>query len=164
MTIVRRFQADDRFAVMTLAGRSGLFSESELAYLESVVSAEAGPDDALWLVTGDDVVDGAVYVARDAMSDRVWNVLMLIVDPARQGVGLGQALMSAVEEALAGTARLLLVETSEGEGLEVARALYPRCGYREVARIPSYYGDGIGKIIFQKALPRLAAVVGTDVA
>lgn len=153
MTIVRRFCTDDHPGVMSLARRSGLFSVDELVYLDSVVSAKTGPDDALWLVTGDDEIEGAVYVASEAMSDRVWNVLMLVVDPARQGEGLGQALMSAVDEALNGTARLLLVETSEGEGLEAARAFYPRCGYREVARIPSYYGDGIAKIVFQKALP-----------
>lgn len=158
MTIVRRFHTDDHPGVMTLAGRSGLFSEDELVYLDSVVRVGAGPDDALWLVTGDDEIEGAVYVALEPMSDRVWNVLMLIVDPARHGEGIGQALMSAVEEVLAGTARLLLVETSEGDGLEAARAFYPRCGYREVARIPSYYGDGIGKIVFQKALSGMAAV------
>lgn len=61
--------------------------------------------------------------------------------------------MSAVEEVHTGTAILLLVETSEGEELEAVPPFYPRCGHREVARIPSHYGDGIGKTVFHQALP-----------
>ncbi|MCZ8318821.1 MAG: GNAT family N-acetyltransferase [Silanimonas sp.] len=150
--IVRQFHRDDQLGVISLAERSGLFSSEELAHLEQVVSKAADQDDAVWLVTGDGQIDGAVYAACEPMSDRVWNVLMLIVDPVCQGGGVGKALMSAIEDRLTGTARLLLVETSEGEGLDVARAFYPRCGYREVARIPSYYGNGIGKIVFQKMI------------
>jgi ribosomal protein S18 acetylase RimI-like enzyme len=143
---------DDHRGLMLLAAKSGLFSAEELTHLEGVVRTEIAFDRTLWLVTGDSELEGAVYAAPEAMSDRVWNVLMLIVDPARRGMGVGHQLMAAVEEELATTARVLLVETSEGDGLESARAFYPRCGFDEVARIPSYYGQDIAKIVFQKRL------------
>lgn len=47
---------------------------------------------------------------------------------------------------------LLIVETSSLDGFEVARAFYPKCGYREEARIRNIYTAGDDKIVFTKSI------------
>lgn len=152
MTRIRPPLPEDTPQLVALAATSGLFSPEEMEVLIPKLQAAANDDTSLWLVAEDTALGGVVFAAPEIMSDRVWNVLMLMVAPERQQQGLGRRLLDALEERLKGAARLLLVETSSGDGLVAARALYPRCGYSEVARIPHYYGDRIDKIVFSKRL------------
>jgi GNAT superfamily N-acetyltransferase len=77
----------------------------------------------------------------------------IAVDPARQGQGLGRRLMTAVEEAarLAG-ARQIYVDTSASAPYVPTRAFYAACGYVPVARLPDFYAEGDGKVIYCKRL------------
>lgn len=145
----------DRLADLSaLARHSGLFDSAELAIVDARARQALAGDGSLWLLAGEATLTGAVYAAPEVMSDRVWNVLMLIVAPAAQGQGVGHALMAAVEQQLQATASALLVETSSGPDQAAARAFYPRCGFRAVARLPDYYGPGIDKLVFHKSLRR----------
>lgn len=138
----------------TLARQSGLFESDELAIVDARARAALAGDGSLWLLAGEATLAGAVYAAPEVMSDRVWNILMLIVAPTAQGQGVGRALMAAVEQRLQAQASALLVETSSGPDQAAARAFYPRCGYRAVARLPDYYGAGVDKLVFHKSLSR----------
>ena len=71
----------------------------------------------------------------------------------RQGQGIGASMLQAVEERLrALNGRLLLVETISTLDFERTRNFYRKNGYTEVALVPNYYADGVGKTTFTKSL------------
>jgi GNAT superfamily N-acetyltransferase len=110
-----------------------------------------GAAEALWLVADDG--RGLAYAAPEQLTDGTWNLLLLAVDPAQQGQGLGRRLVTAVEERLRAIgARLLLIETSGQPGFAGQRRFYTRLGYRREARIRDYYRPGDDKVIFTKTL------------
>lgn len=112
-----------------------------------------GADDQRWLVLDDGQVDAVCYFVPEAIADRVWNLLLIAVDPARHGEGLGSALMAAVERELAAQdIRLLLVDTSGTEAFARTRRFYEQLGYRREAVIRDYWANGDDKVTFVKSL------------
>ncbi len=96
---------------------------------------------------------GLVYYAAAAMTDRTWYLWWIIVAKARQGQGLGAALLRFAEEDIrARGGRLLLIETSSLPLYEPTRAFYLRQGYDQPCAIPDYYADGDGMVVFAKRL------------
>lgn len=94
-----------------------------------------------------------VYCEPERMADRVWNLLAIAVLEARQGEGIGTAMLAWLDAHLVREGqRLLLVETSGTAGFAATRGFYAANGYREEARIRDYYTVGDDKIVFVKAL------------
>lgn len=113
----------------------------------------AGAANQRWLVIDNGSVDAVCYYALEEMADAVWNLLMIAVDPKRQGEGLGSALMRHVEQELAKEgARILLVDTSGKDEFERTRSFYDMLGYEREARIQEYWAAGDDKITFSKKL------------
>jgi len=109
---VRAATAEDRAAVSGAVAASGLLAGHDLD--EVMATFEAG---GLWLIHPDPVGAGVAYAAEEPLTDRTWNLLMLVVHPARQGQGVGRALVRAAERAVRQRGgRLLQVDTSRVAG------------------------------------------------
>jgi ribosomal protein S18 acetylase RimI-like enzyme len=151
MSTIKTITSDDIAAVIALAEVSGLFDSDGIELIKERLANSSG--DELWYGVFDEDLKGVIYCIPEPITDGTWNILMLIVSPDSHGQGHGRTLMSHVEETLVKRgARLVIVETSSGEGLERARAFYPKCGYIEEARIRNFYTKGDDKIIFTKNL------------
>lgn len=145
---IRPLRRDDLSAARTLIAAVDLFPPEMLPEMAAPFLEGA---DELWLV----VVGGAglAYAAPERLTDGTWNLLLLAVDPARQGQGLGRRLVLAVEAALGEKgARLLLVETSGVPEFAGQRRFYRKLGFRREARIRDYYQAGDDKVVFVKPL------------
>ncbi|ANU06966.1 GNAT family N-acetyltransferase [Paraurantiacibacter namhicola] len=106
-----------------------------------------------WIVFDDGQLSGVAYTVPEAMTDGAWNTLLICVDPARHGAGIGARLMQHIEADLAsGGGRILLVETSGKPEFERTRGFYDMLGYEREARIRDYYEAGDDKVVFRKAL------------
>jgi ribosomal protein S18 acetylase RimI-like enzyme len=93
------------------------------------------------------------YCAPEYMTENSWNLLLMAVHPEFQGKGMGAELMSCMESEVKNRqGRILLVETSGLPDYGQTREFYPKCGYKEVARIPEYYAAGDDKVVFWKKL------------
>lgn len=153
--VVRAAQPDDLDAIRSLAVATGLLSVDEA---EALLAAP--PDDdksGLWLVaaTPSGAVAGAACCSREPVSDRVWNLQLLAVDPALQRSGVGTALVAHVEAGLAALpepASAVVIETSGTESFAPIRAFYSRLGYVRVGQVPNYYGPDDSKVVLWKAL------------
>lgn len=156
---IRPASAADRAAVVDLAVVNEMFAQDELGdFLAAFDGALAGRIEGhQWFVAVDDARPlAAAYVAPEPFADRVWNLHLLAVDPARHGTGLGTRLIAHVEQLLrdAGeeVARVLIVETSSTDQYAGTRTFYAARGFDEEARIRDYYGPGDGKVVFWKSL------------
>jgi D-alanine-D-alanine ligase len=120
-----------------------------------------------------EVFDGAVagspdYLARGAVLDGrlvgwicwgptpctlgTFDLYWMAVDPAAQGTGVGSALITDMEQRLAGVGRLIVVETAGRADYAPTRAFYEARGYRVAAVIPDFYAPGDAQVIYAKTL------------
>lgn len=152
--VIRPLRRADLEAAKAIIDGCGLFPAALLdgmvaGYLSDTETAD------MWLVHDDGVVAGIAYCAPERMTQGTWNLLLIAVEPGRQGSGIGTAIMRHVERDL--TARghhLLLVETSALPAFERTRRFYCGMGYAEEARLRDYYQVGEDKVVFRKALSR----------
>jgi ribosomal protein S18 acetylase RimI-like enzyme len=79
----------------------------------------------------------------------------MAVDPALHGAGIGTALVAEMERRLAGTARLVVVETAGRPAYAPTRAFYQARGYRRAAVIPDFYAPGDDQVVYVKTLTTL---------
>lgn len=84
-----------------------------------------------------------------------FDLYWIVVDPARQGQGLGKLLMQLTEDAvlLAGGTSMY-VETSGQAAYASTQQFYKRCGYELAAELPDFYAPGDSKQIYCRRLPR----------
>jgi len=135
----------------------GLFPSNMLEEMIAPFFADPhGPE--FWLTVDQGRCVAVVYCAPERMTSGTCNLLLIAIEPAEKGWGLGKALMREVERRLQARGdRLLLVETSGLPEFEATRGFYCSIGYREEARIRDFYNAGEDKIVFTRALADSAA-------
>jgi len=158
--MIRLTTPSDTNALLALAATTGLFESNQIEELAQMLnqhfSNETDSQD-VWFTDDDNEPVGVAYVAPERMTEGTWNLYLIAMHSDRQRQGRGAALVRHVEQMLAERGeRVLLVETSGLEEFEYVRAFYRKLGYDEEARIRAFYKAGDDKIIFRKALERVA--------
>ena len=151
---LRHLMAADRSRIEEITRAVGVFRADEVPVaLEVFDGAVAGSPDYLAL--------GAEHAGRLAgwicwgptpCTLGTYDLYWMAVDPACQGAGLGTALVGAMERALSGLARLVVVETAGRAHYAPTRAFYEARGYRAVSRIPDFYAPGDDQVVYAKYL------------
>ncbi|HYT05971.1 MAG TPA: GNAT family N-acetyltransferase [Gemmatimonadales bacterium] len=138
-----------------LTAATGLFRPDEVAIAVELLDASlSGDDDYHFLggYLGDELV-GYTCWGPTPGTQGTYDLYWIVVDRARQGKGVGTALLRAVEERLTtGNGRQIVVETSSRAEYASTRAFYERRGYVAAARLPSYYAAGDDLVIYLKDL------------
>jgi ribosomal protein S18 acetylase RimI-like enzyme len=150
MEAIRTPTHSDMAAIGNIVEATGMFPADMLG--DMMAPYFGGSEDELWFVIGQDAL-AVAYAIPERLTNGTWNQLLIAVDPAQQGRGLGKSLMRNLERTVAAKGgRLVLVETSGVADFEPTRAFYCAIGYTETARIPDFYDDGDDKIIFTRKL------------
>jgi ribosomal protein S18 acetylase RimI-like enzyme len=98
-------------------------------------------------------VQGYVCYGPTPMTDGVFDLYWIAVDPRQQGTGFGQLLLRFVEnEVRRQRGRMLLIETSSKESYGPTLRFYERSGYDEISRIKDFYRIEDDKVVFCKKL------------
>ncbi len=138
-----------------LTAATGLFRPDEVAIaVELLDDALAGDDDYCFLgaYAGDRLVGYACWGPTPG-TEGTFDLYWIVVDPVRQGEGVGTQLLRAVEERLTtDKGRLVVVETSARPDYAPTRAFYERRGYTLAARLAGYYAPGDDLVIYLKDL------------
>ena len=147
----------DTPALVALSGSSGLFKTEELGAIQEMLddyhATKVGIGHQILTYDQGGTLLGVVYFCSKEFTDRVWELLMIVVDAARHRQGIGSRMLLAVEDAVRRkNGRLLLIETSDKSSFERTRHFYRKHGYTEVAHIPDYFSDGDGKASFIKRM------------
>jgi ribosomal protein S18 acetylase RimI-like enzyme len=98
-------------------------------------------------------VRGFVCVGPRALTDRVYDLYWIAVDPAAQRLGLGKKLLQRAEAAVReNNGRILVIETSGTEKYAGTRAFYQSMQYLHAATLRDLYADGDDLCIFTRRL------------
>ena len=99
-------------------------------------------------------VQGYVCYGPTPLTEGVFDLYWIAVDPRQQGLGYGQLLLRFVEnEVRRQRGRMLLIETSSKESYGPTMRFYERSGYDEISRIKDFYRIEDDKVVFCKKLP-----------
>jgi ribosomal protein S18 acetylase RimI-like enzyme len=141
-----------------LVAATGLFRPAEVATaVELLDEALAGDDDYRFLgaydSSGGDTLVGYACWGPTPGTVGTWDLYWIVVEPARQGAGVGTQLLREVARRLATQdARLLVVETSSRADYAPTRSFYERRGFTRAATIPGYYAPGDDLVLYTKDL------------
>ncbi len=154
---IRPARPEDRERIHEILVAVTLFTEEEVrCAIELVDEGFAHSDKAEYIVhvleeRGD--IQGYVCFGPTPLTDGVFDLYWIAVDPKQQGQGLGQVLLRFVEnEVKRHRGRMLLIETSSKETYGSTLRFYQRSGYEEISRIKDFYRIEDDKIVFCKRL------------
>jgi GNAT superfamily N-acetyltransferase len=143
--------------LVALAEATGVFTSEEVRIVREMLGAYfADPvqDDYYWQVyreRAEGPVLGFICYGPASMTDAVWEVYWIAVDPRVHKHGIGTILLDALEAELrAWNARAVYLETEDTARYAPARAFYEKRGYAPVAHLADFYAVGAGKIIYRK--------------
>ena len=159
---IRPLAANDLTALGGLLRATGVFEEHEIRVAEELLDAAlAGSPDYTVSVAAAQAGDagesptravmGYVCCGRNPVTDALFDVYWIAVDPSMQGHGAGRALLSHAEACVRRAGgRGLVIDTSSRAEYQPAHQLYARCGFQRVAEVPDYYQPGDSLIMYMK--------------
>ncbi len=152
---LRHLKASDRGRIEEITRAVGLFREDEIPVALEVFddAVRMSSSDAPYTAIGADVdsrLAGWICWGPTPCTLGTYDLYWMAVDPSLQGSGVGTALITEMERVLAGTARLIVIETAGRPDYSATRTFYEARGYRATATIPEFYGPGDDQVVFVK--------------
>lgn len=155
---IRPVDPRDRERINDILVATARFTDEEVTCaMELVDSALQHPEKGDYLVhvveSPDKTVQGYVCFGATPLTDGVFDLYWIAVDPRQQGQGFGQVLLRFVEtEVRNSSGRMLLIETSSKESYGPTLRFYEQSGYAEISRIKDFYRIEDDKVVFCKRL------------
>jgi ribosomal protein S18 acetylase RimI-like enzyme len=151
---LRHLSAADRRRIEEITRAVRLFRDDEVPVaLEVFDSAVAGSPDYTALGAAlDGRLAGWICWGPTPCTLGTYDLYWMAVDPAAQATGIGTTLLREMEGRLAGSARLIVVETAGRPDYRPTRAFYEARGYRKAAIIPDFYAPGDDQVVYVKTL------------
>ena len=153
---IRPAAQKDRERIHEILLATGRFTDEEVrCAMELVDESLTCPDkgDYVVQVAENETVAGYVCYGPTPLTDGVFDLYWIAVDPRCQGSGVGQLLLQFVEsEVRKQRGRMLLIETSSKATYAPTLRFYHRSGYEEISRIKDFYRIEDDKVVFCKRL------------
>ena len=144
--------------IQSITARAGVFNEEEVDSVRVMWSEylNLGPEHSGYnfIVYRDasQVLGFAIYGYRD-LTDGVYDLYWIAVDPDARRKSVGRALVDACEQAVRNAGgRMLIAETSGSPDYESTRKFYVGVGYENEATIKDFYSTGDDLKIFVKRI------------
>lgn len=151
--LIRELNNQDKPEISLLMSSTQIFQDEEIAHVTEIF--DGNRDAAIWFGSfdSDNNMNGVAYCVPVEMTNKTWNVLMLLVHPEYHRCGIGKSLMNRIEKTLSDESqRLLIVETSSSDGFDIARKFYSAIGFSQQGVIENYYDENDHKVTFAKKL------------
>jgi GNAT superfamily N-acetyltransferase len=154
--MIRRMAARDKDAVLGLVRATGFFTEAEVAVAQELMDiylGRPGQKDYEVVVVEDGAGAPAGYMTwgPTPLAEDAYDLYWMAVAPSEQGKGRGKALVRWLEDEVGRRdGRVILIETSSQPKYRGTRQFYIDLGYKEVARVPSFYRAGDDRVIYAK--------------
>lgn len=154
-------RVDHREELLSHVRATGAFRDEELEVARELIDEglkaldedREHPDYEFVVAEHDGRAVGYACFGLASLSDGVFDLYWIVVDPKTQGRGVGRSLLRAAERRAASrSGRWLIAETSGMPSYEATRAFYRAAGYVELGRLPEFYRAGDDKVFFGRAL------------
>jgi ribosomal protein S18 acetylase RimI-like enzyme len=150
-------RAADCHAVRALVERTGYFRADEVDIAVELVEERlcrgAASGYEFVFADGDKTLAGYACYGRIPCTTTSFDLYWIAVDPRYQGIGLGRAIVAAVESRIAAAGgQRIYIDTSGKEQYAPTRAFYERLGFRCEARLADFYAPGDDRVIYVKAV------------
>jgi ribosomal protein S18 acetylase RimI-like enzyme len=154
---VRRLTLQDKPSVMAILRDTHEFKPVEVQVAEELMDCylDQGTDSGYITLVAevDSKVLGYVCYGPTPITEGTWDVYWMAVSRRAQRMGVGTALLSAVEsDIMDAKGRLILIETSSKTDYVKAQNFYVRQGYELVSRIADFYEPGDDKLTYLKRI------------
>jgi ribosomal protein S18 acetylase RimI-like enzyme len=154
---IRPVEPADRDRILDILIAVARFTDEEVrCAIELVDKAIHEPERGEYLVhvvEDAGAVQGYTCYGATPLTDGVFDLYWIAVDPKQQGQGYGQVLLRFVENEIRRQhGRMLLIETSSKDSYGPTLRFYERSGYEEISRIKDFYRVEDDKIVFCKKL------------
>jgi ribosomal protein S18 acetylase RimI-like enzyme len=159
---IRPVHPHDRGRIHEILVAVARFTPQEIGWaMELVDAAIAAPEKGEYVVHVLEAPDsgpsrqiqGYVCFGPTPMTEGVYDLYWIAVDPTQQGQGFGQLLLRFVEnEVRRQNGRMLLIETSSKKSYAPTIHFYRQAGYEEISRIKDFYRIEDDKVVFCKQL------------
>jgi len=157
---IRPIAPGDRSRIHEIVTATGNFSDQEIAIAMELVNEalDKGEESGYIVIVaempGDPaIVEGYACYGPTPLTEGVFDLYWIAVNPDAQGRGIGRQLLKYVEDdiRLRG-GRMVLIETSSRDEYGPTIAFYHRAKYDVSACIKNFYRVGDDKLIFSKDL------------
>lgn len=148
----------DKDQITNITARAGVFNQEEVdsvpAMFDEYLKYGADGSGYHFIVYREEeqVLGYAIYGFRD-LTDGVYDLYWIAVDPSARRKSVGRKLLSACEEAVREAGgRIIIAETSGTDEYVSTREFYVRTGYKAEAVIKDFYKPGDDLYIFIKRI------------
>jgi aminoglycoside 6'-N-acetyltransferase I len=153
--MIRKLKAEDRPILLDILSNIAQFNNAEVdVAMELIDIALFRPDQQdyfIYVLEEDGKVLGYHCTGKRPLTDGVYDLYWIVVDPNIHGKGLGSLLLMHAEEIVINNkGRWLLAETSSKDNYCATREFYMKKGYSIVAQINDFYSINDNLIIFGK--------------
>lgn len=153
--MIRKLKPEDRQPIQQMLSNVGQFNNAEVEVaMELIDVALFRPEQQDYLIyvyEEEEKVLGYHCTGKRPLTDGVYDLYWIVVDPNLHGKGLGSLLLKHAEDIVINNkGRWLLAETSSKENYCATRSFYMKKGYSIVAQINDFYTVNDSLIIFGK--------------
>lgn len=157
MITIRKMIKEDRESLKDLLMRTDNFSSEEkkvgLELIDIALNNSEQNDYYFKVAEDDKKVLGYYCIGHRALTEGVYDLYWIVVDPDAYGSGVGTLLIKDAENfVISKNGRLILAETSSRDDYQGTRNFYKKNNYKELAIIKDFYKKGDSLIIFGKYL------------
>ena len=154
---IRPARPEDRARIHEILVGVAIFTKEEVRIAAELVDDSlnhpAKGDYIVHVLEEQGKIQGYTCYGPTPLTDGVYDLYWIAVDPKFQGHGFGRMLLHFVEnEIKRQKGRMLLIETSSKETYGPTLRFYERSGYNEISRIKDFYRIEDDKIVFCKKL------------
>ncbi len=157
---IRKVSAGDRVRLVSIIDRTSNLTEEErncAVELLDIYLTNKDQSDYSFITAADgsDSPLGYICYGKTPLTDAVYDLYWILVDPGHRQRGVGRSLLEHTEGVLKKQgARLLVAETSGLKTYEPARGFYLRNGFNEEARIREFYKPGDDLVVYVKRIQK----------
>lgn len=153
--MIRRIKPSDANKIESILTRVSNFSEEDVKVGMELVNIAASnklqTDYNVFVCEEDNKVVGFHCTGKRPLTDGVYDLYWIAVDPDIQSKGIGNKLLTHAENFVKEHhGRWILAETSSNESYEKTRDFYFRHSYKVIAEINDFYSVGANLLIFGK--------------
>lgn len=153
--MIRKIEPSDRNFILDMLQRTKEFNNDDvnvaMELVDVALSNSAQIDYNIFVFEEDRKVIGYHCTGKRALTDGVYDLYWIVVDPEESGKGIGKKLLHHSEKFVNDNkGRWLLIETSSKDIYENTRSFYERNNYRLVTTIEDFYKKGESIFIYGK--------------